>query len=113
MTVSFNLSGNIQTAHSKPADTNYATIYTVPDGIRRAILVGMNIACTGASNVTVAYNNGSTDVLLIDALVMSANTFRTDDFGNIALQEGWLVKVKTTNADDTTFVLTYSEESRL
>jgi hypothetical protein len=112
MSVSFNLSGNIQTAYSKPADTNYATIYTV-DGARRAILVGMNIAVTGASNVTVAYNNGSTDVLLIDALSMSANTFRTDDFGNIALQEGWAVKVKTSNADDTTFVLTYAEEYRL
>jgi ribosomal protein S27E len=113
MTVSFNLSGNIQTVFSKPADTNYATIYTVPDGVRRVVLVGMNIACTGASNVTVAYNNGSTDVLLIDALVMSANTFRTDDFGNIALQEGWLVKVKTSNADDATFTLTIAEEYRL
>jgi hypothetical protein len=113
MTVSFNLSGNIQTAYSKPADTNYATIYTVPDGVRRVVLVGMNIAVTGASSVTVAYNNGSTDVLLIDALSMSANTFRTDDFGNVTLQEGWSVKVKTSNADDTTFVLTYAEEYRL
>lgn len=113
MSVSFNVQGNIQTAYSKPADTNYATIYTVPTGAHRAVLLGMNIAVTGASSVTVAYNNGSTDVLLIDALSMAANTFRTDDFGNIALQEGWTVKVKTSNADDTTFVLTYAEEYRL
>lgn len=113
MSVTFQIGGNIQTAYSKPADVNYATIYTVPSGVRRAVLIGMNIAVTGASSVTVAYNNGSTDVLLIDALSMSANTFRTDDFGNVALQEGWLVKVKTSNADDTTFVLTYAEEYRL
>jgi hypothetical protein len=113
MAVSFNVQGNIQTAHSKPADTNYATIYTVPTGAHRSVLLGMNIACTGASNVTVAYNNGSTDVLLMDAFVMGANIHRTEDFGNIALQEGWLVKVKTSNADDTTFVLTYAEEYRL
>jgi hypothetical protein len=113
MSVTFQIPGNIQTAHSKPADTNYATIYTVPTEVKRAIIVGMNIAVTGASSVTVAYNNGTTDVLLLDALSMSANTTQLFDFGNVALQEDWLVKVKTSNADDTTFVLTYAEEYRL
>jgi hypothetical protein len=113
MAVSFNVQGNIQTAHSKPADTNYATIYTVPTGAHRSLLLGMNIAVEGASSVTVAYNNGSTDVLLVPAKSMAANTYETADFGNVALQEGWLVKVKTSNADDATFVLTYAEEYRL
>jgi hypothetical protein len=113
MAVSLNIQTNIQTAHSKPADTNYATIYTVPTGAQRSIMLGMNIAITGASSVTVAYNNGSTDVLLMDAVSKSANTSELHDFGPIALQPGWLVKVKTSNADDTTFVLTYAEEYRL
>jgi hypothetical protein len=113
MSVTFQINGNIQTASSKPADTNYATIYTVPTNVRRSVLVGMNIAVEGASSVTVAYNDGSTDVLLVPALSMSANTFRTENFSNVALQEGWLVKVKTSNADDATFVLTYAEEYRL
>jgi hypothetical protein len=113
MSLIFQLTGTIQTTHSKPADTNYATIYTAPTDARRAIIVGLNIATTGASNVTVAYNNGTTDVLLLDAYVMAANTTQLFDFGHIALQEGWTVKVKTSNADDATFVLTYSEEYRL
>jgi hypothetical protein len=112
MSVTFQVGGNIQTAHSKPTDTNYATIYTVPTGARRAVLIGVNTATTGASAVTVAYNNGTTDVLLMDAVAMSANTVRTDDFGNVTLQTGWVVKVKTSNADDATFVLTYAEEYR-
>jgi hypothetical protein len=113
MSVSFNLSSNIQTKHSKPSDTNYATIYTVEGGAQRATMLAMNIAVTGASAVTVAYNNGSTDVLLMDAVSKSANTSEKHDFGPISLLEGWSVKVKTSNADDTTFVLTYAEEYRL
>lgn len=110
MAVQFNASASRQTFFSKPADTNAATIYTANE-VRSSTLEAINIATTGASNVTVWLNNGTTDYLLLDALVMGANEQVVYTFGNPVMRDGWSVKVKTSNADDATFTLTVAEET--
>lgn len=109
MSAIFTGSAPRQTFFAKPADLNAATIYTAT-GVQKATLEGMNIAVTGASNVTVWLNNGTTDYLLLDAFVMAANTQVLHSFGSPTLRNGWAVKVKTSNADDATFTLTVAEE---
>lgn len=110
MSAIFTASASRQTFFSKPADTNAATIYTASE-VRSATLEAMNIATTGASDVTVWLNNGTTDYLLLDAFVMAANTQLLHTFGNPVMRDGWSVKVKTSNADDATFTLTVAEET--
>jgi hypothetical protein len=109
MSASFTATASRQTFFSKPADTNAATVYScaIPGS---ATLESVNIAVTGASNVTVWINNGSTDYLLLDAFVMAANTQVLHSFGNPVMRDGWAIKVKTSNADDATFVVTVAEE---
>jgi len=104
--------GDWQTFFSKPADTVSNTIYTVPSGVKVARIVSMNIATTGASNVTVWINDGTADRLQLDANVMAANTKLTETLGHAALKTGWIVKVMTHNADDATFTLTVAEQYR-
>lgn len=112
MNAEFLFPGTWQVFFTKPANTTSNTIYTVQASVKSSRIVGMNIATTGASNVTVWLNNGSTDYLLLDAYVMAANTKITENFGHPALKAGWAVKVMTNNADDTTFMLTVAEELR-
>lgn len=100
----------IDTTHfAKPADTNAATIYSVPTGVSSAKLMGMNIAANAASNVTVAINNGTTDYQLLWTYALGANTSREDDFGGPVLQAGWSLKVTTSNANNASFVATIRE----
>ena len=110
MSVSFNASAQRQTFFSKPANTNAATIYTC-NNVRSATFEAINIATTGASNVTVWVNNGSTDYLLLDAYAMASYDQVLHTFGHPVMRDGWTVKVKTSNADDPTFVLTVAEET--
>lgn len=111
MNAEFLFPGTWQTFFSKPAVITATTLYTVPASVKSARVVGLNIATTGASNVTVWLNDGS-DRLLLDAFVMAANTQRTDTFGHPELKAGWLVKVMTSNADDASFTLTVAEQYR-
>ena len=113
MPVSFEANGSRQTFFSKPADTNAATVYTCVLGAGdTATLEAVNIATTGASNVTVWLNNGTTDILQIDAFVMAANTQVLHSFGNPVLRDGWSIKVMTSNADDATFTVVVAEQIR-
>lgn len=91
-----------------PADTNAATLYSVPTGIDHAHVDSINIAVNGASNVTVQVNNGTTDYPLLWTFAMGANTQRRDEFG-VVLQPGWSIKVTTSNADDACFVANIRE----
>jgi hypothetical protein len=110
MAVSFQSSGSRQTFFSKPANTTSNTIYSATN-VRTSTIEGMNIATTGACNVTVWLYNGTTDYLLLDAYVMAANTQLLHTFGNPVMRSGWAVKVMTSNADDATFTLTVAEET--
>lgn len=115
MSIQFQANASRQTFFSKPANTNATTIYScvLSGGTSSgtATFEAINIACTGASDVTVWLNNGTTDYLLLDAFVMNANTQLLHTFGNPVMRDGWSVKVKTSNADDTTFTLTVAEET--
>jgi len=102
--------GKPSTYVAKPADTNAATLYSVPTGVAQAQLVGINTAVNGAANITVAVNNGSADYQLLWTYAMSANTQRRDTFGHPVLQAGWSLKVTTSNADDAAFVATIIEQ---
>jgi len=104
-----NNAGKDSTHVAKPADTNAATIYSVPTGVARAQLLGMNIVNNGAANVTVSINNGSADYQLLWSFSLPANEQRLDTFGNPVMQSGWSLKVQTSNADDTSFVATIRE----
>ena len=110
MSVVFNSTASRQTFFSKPATTNATTIYTATN-VKTATLEAINIATTGASDVTVWIGNG-TDYLLLDAYPMPANSQVLHSFGDPVLLDTWTVKVKTSNADDATFTLTMAEESR-
>lgn len=99
------------TRFAKPADTNAATMYTVTS-IPRAALDHMNIASTGAAAYTVWMNDGTTDHLLADAVSLGANSRVDLDFGEIPMLEGWAVKVKTSSANNLTFVLVIAEHYR-
>jgi hypothetical protein len=109
MSASFQASASRQTFFSKPANTTANTAYTcaIPG---TATLESVNIAVTGASNVTVWLHNGTTDYLLLDAFVMAANTQLLHSFGNPVMRDGWAIKVMTSNADDATFCVTVAEE---
>lgn len=110
MPAQFNASASRQTFFSAPANTNAATIYSASQ-VRAATLEAISIATTGAANVTVWLNNGTTDYLLLDAYVMAANTQVLHTFGNPVLRSGWAVKVKTSSANNATFVATVAEET--
>jgi hypothetical protein len=113
MPVSFESVGSRQTFFSKPANTTANTVYTCALGVGdTATLEAINIACTGACNITIWLNNGSTDYLLLDAFAVSANTSELGDFGNPVLRDGWSVKVMTSNADDATFTVVVAEQIR-
>jgi flagellar basal body rod protein FlgG len=113
MSVSFEATGSRQTFFSKPANTTANTVYTCALGTGdTATLEAVNIAVTGASNVTVWVNNGTTDYLLLDAFVMAANTQLLHSFGNPVLRDGWSIKVMTSNADDATFTVVVAEQIR-
>lgn len=102
--------GQAVTKFAKPADTNAATIYTVPGAPARARLVGLNISGDVTSGAaTVWINDGSTDWLVLDAKAISANTTEVYDFGHPILSAGHSVKVKTSAASKITFALTVSE----
>ena len=113
MAVSFEANGSRQTFFSKPSNTTANTVYTcaLSDG-STATLEAINIACTGACNITIWLNNGTTDYLLLDAFVMAANTQVLHDFGNPVLRDGWAIKVMTSNADDATFTVVVAEQIR-
>jgi O-glycosyl hydrolase len=113
MSVQFTSDGSRQTFFSKPANTTANTVYTCALGAGdTATLESVNIATTGASNVTVWLNNGTTDILQIDAFVMAANTQVLHSFGNPVLRDGWSIKVMTSNADDATFTVVVAEQIR-
>jgi O-glycosyl hydrolase len=113
MPVSFDSNGSRQTFFSRPANTTANTVYTCALGVGdTATLEAVNIATTGASNVTVWINNGTTDYLQMDAVVMAANTQVLHTFGNPVLRDGWSVKVMTSNADDATFTVVMAEQIR-
>lgn len=110
MSAIFTGNASRQTFFSKPANLTANTAYTC-NNVRTATLEAVNIATTGASNVTVWINNGTTDYLLLDAFVMAANTQVLHTFGNPVLRDGWTIKVMTSNADDATFTVTVAEET--
>ena len=113
MPVQFNSPGARQTFFSKPANTTANTIYTCAVGAGgSATLDSINIACTGACNITIWLNNGTTDYPLLDAFAVSANTSEQGDFGQPTLRDGWSIKVMTSNADDATFTAVVAEEIR-
>ena len=100
------------TRFSKPADTNFATPYTVTT-IPRAGLDGLNIASGAAAAYTVAINDGTTDYLLADAVALGANSRIDMDFGQPVLLDGWAIKVKSSVPNALTFTLTISEHYRM
>lgn len=95
-----------QTFYAAPADTNAATIYTCPSSW--ATIRAIHIAANGASNVTVAINNGS-DRHVLHTYALGANTYVTLNLGHPVLNNGDTVKVTTSNADDAFFTLTVGE----
>ena len=104
--------GSRQTFYSTPADTNAATIYSCQVGAGgTATVEALHVATTGAANITAWINDG-TDHLVLDAVVQAADIAITYDFGNPVMRDGYLFKVKTSNADDASFMLTVAEEFR-
>ena len=104
--------GTRQTFYATPADTNAATLYTCavgPGGT--ATVEALHVATTGAANITAWINDG-TDHLVLDAVVQAADIAITYDFGNPVMRNGYLFKIKTSNADDASFMLTVAEEFR-
>lgn len=110
MSVQFVKQGSRLTKAAAPADTNAATLYTVGADMLGAVLSGMNISGTSTSgSATVWWNDGSTDYLLLDAKAISANTTELYTFGNPFIKPGGSIKVKTSNANHLTFVLTVEQ----
>lgn len=93
----------------KPANTSAAAIYTVPTGVSRAQLIGMNIAALAAANASVFLNDGSTDYELVPTFAMGANTFRSETFGYPVLLAGYSLKVQTSSANNMSFYATVRE----
>lgn len=114
MSVDQDLQGSRQTFFSAPTTTSAATIYSVPTGVKSAVVVGLNIAATsGGAAATAWINNGTTDFPVLDAKSVSANTSELYTFGNPALKTGWSFKVKDGTGSKLTFTLTIVEETRL
>lgn len=112
MSVTFQSNGNIQTIFSAPSGTSAVTPYTRPSGVDRVTLLAVNIACSSAASATVWINDGSTDRLLLDTKVMSANTSELYEFGNPVVPPSGSIKVRTSSANNLTFTITIAEEYR-
>jgi hypothetical protein len=88
----------------KPADTNYATIYTSGDGY--SVISSVIIAWNDPANATVAWYDGTTDWVIADAIPGAAGHVAILDLKGFLLPAGKLLKVKTSDADEITFTVT-------
>lgn len=113
MTVETNFPGSWQTFFQAPTTTAAAAVYSVPTGVKSAVLIGLNIsATTGGAAATVWISNGVTDYPVLDAKSITANTAELYTFGNPVLKTGWSVKIKDGTGSKLTFAATIAEETR-
>lgn len=99
-----NFEGQAVTEFSTPANTSLTTVYTVSKGQFTLKSIRITSSTTGA-DASVVINDGSTDHYIYNATAIAANdVLMEDDIGYI-LREGYIVKVKTSLANELTFTI--------
>lgn len=86
---------------AKPANTNYATLYTAGNGY--AVVSSIIIAANDVATATVAWNDGTTDWVIVDAIPMAAGHTTVIDLKGFLLPKTALLKAKSSVASKITF----------
>jgi hypothetical protein len=107
MTLFIQGEGQRATKGLKPADTNVAAMYTVVGAVGATVEL-IHIASTGAADASVWYNDGATDFLVVPIVTMAADGYITLQL-DLALKQGWSIKVQSSVANLLTFTLVVAE----
>lgn len=108
MSVEVVISGQRVNKFVRPADIVANTLYTVAG--QQATLIGLIIAPEATANVTVWWNDGVADRILINARTMASGNTETWSFCNLGLKNGQSLKVMTSVANTVSFTAVIAEE---
>ena len=99
---------------STPSGTSLTALHTCPATMNLTNLYSVNIAAISAADVTVVYNDGSTDYSLLSAKTMAADEVILLEWREgLPFRASDVLKIKTTSGSAITFVAVIEEVPRI